>query len=207
MNFAVTSNHVHLLVTADGAKSVAPFMQCVQGEFAADFNRRNERSGAFWSDRYHATMIDDGEHLLACMRYIDLNMVRAGVVAHPQRWDWCGWHELTGARNPPALINLISLLRRLNHQPLHKFRDHYRAYVEEAIARPEAVGPEPRWSTAIAIGTQAFISTIESALDMSDRRNRMTRDPAGKDRWVLRDTSCEYGSPQHEYILNPAQKA
>ncbi|MGE4344011.1 MAG: hypothetical protein AB7F20_06950 [Geoalkalibacter sp.] len=44
------------------------------------------RKGAFWEDRYHAAAIESGEHLLRCLVYIDLNMVRAGAVSHPQEW-------------------------------------------------------------------------------------------------------------------------
>jgi putative transposase len=45
-------------------------------------NREN-RSGAFWEDNYHATAVDELHYLHHCMVYIDLNMVRAGVVNHP----------------------------------------------------------------------------------------------------------------------------
>jgi hypothetical protein len=45
------------------------------------------RRGAFWQDRYHATAVQTGEHLARCLVYVDLNMVRAGVVEHPALWE------------------------------------------------------------------------------------------------------------------------
>ncbi len=62
-------------------------MQLIEGQTAQPFNRRKLRHGAFWQDRYHATAVDTGEHLARCLVYIDLNMVRAGVVKHPAQWE------------------------------------------------------------------------------------------------------------------------
>ena len=68
-------------------------MQLVQGQHAQAYNRRRNRHGAFWEDRYHATMIEEGVHLWRCLAYIDLNMVRTGVVEHPREWEWTGYNE------------------------------------------------------------------------------------------------------------------
>ena len=58
-------------------------MQLIAGSVARQYNRRKKRKGAFWEDRYHATAIETDHHFLQCLVYIDLNMVRAGVVQHP----------------------------------------------------------------------------------------------------------------------------
>ncbi len=67
---------------ASGPDSIARSIQLVAGRTGQEFNHRKTRKGAYWEDRYHATVIEDGEHLLRCIVYIDLNMVRAGV-GHP----------------------------------------------------------------------------------------------------------------------------
>ena len=85
LNYTVTSNHIHLLVK-DTVRNVIPqSMQLIAGRTAQDYNQRKERKGAFWEDRYHATAIEADGHLHRCLVYIDLNMVRAGVVKHPLR--------------------------------------------------------------------------------------------------------------------------
>ena len=58
-------------------------MQFVAGSLGQKYNRRKNRKGAFWEDRYHATAIESGDHRWRCLVYVDLNMVRAGVVDHP----------------------------------------------------------------------------------------------------------------------------
>ena len=80
----VTSNHIHLLVIDDGTDAViSKSMQLVAGRTAQEYNQRKKRKGAFWEDRYHATTIERDEHLVRCLVYIDMNMVRTGVVSHP----------------------------------------------------------------------------------------------------------------------------
>ena len=77
---------MHLLVRDRGEGEVIQSMQLVAGRTAQEYNQRKGRKGAFWEDRYHATAVDTEEYLVRCLVYIDLNMVRAGVVTHPQQW-------------------------------------------------------------------------------------------------------------------------
>ena len=84
LTYNITGNHVHLVAYAEAADQIAGMMQQAAGAFARDYNRRKSRSGAFWEGRYHATMIDSGQYLWACLKYVELNMVRCGVVRHPR---------------------------------------------------------------------------------------------------------------------------
>jgi putative transposase len=65
-------------------------MQYIAERVGLEYNQRKDRKGAFWQDRYHATAIASGDHLWQCLVYVDLNMVRAGVVDHPAKWQWGG---------------------------------------------------------------------------------------------------------------------
>jgi putative transposase len=84
---------MHLLVQDPGKGEIAKSMQLIAGRTAQEYNQRKGRKGAYWEDRYHATAIDTDDYLAKCMVYIDLNMVRAGVVSHPGEWDVCGYSE------------------------------------------------------------------------------------------------------------------
>ena len=83
LDYMVTCNHVHLLLKDTGPNVIARSMQLIAGRAGQEYNERKGRHGAFWEDRYHATAIETDEHLHRCIVYIDLNMVRAGVVEHP----------------------------------------------------------------------------------------------------------------------------
>ena len=98
LDYCLTSNHVHLLVDVADRREISGLMQKVAGETARAYNRRKGRSNAFWGDNYHATMVEGGGYLWRCLVYIELNMVRCGVVAHPKEWEWVGYHEIMGQR-------------------------------------------------------------------------------------------------------------
>jgi len=87
LNYCVTSNHIHLLVVDTGKDVIPKSMQLVAGRTGQEYNQRKDCKGAFWEDRYHATIVQTNRHLVSCMIYIDLNMVRVGVVSHPAQWE------------------------------------------------------------------------------------------------------------------------
>lgn len=193
LQFTITCNHVHLLVTTEDQGAVASLMQRVQGRFAEAYNRRKGRVGAFWSDRYHATLIGDPEHLWACMLYIDLNMVRAGAVRHPRDWAWTGWHELTGERKRNRLIDLDALAQRFEGQTLEKFQAAYRAALDERLAHgPDHLRREPHWTESLAVGNQAFIENIEAQLVTDGKRTNITRFQTDTGAWSLRENPPIY---------------
>jgi putative transposase len=101
----VTSNHIHLLVLDNGEEVIPRAIQLVAGRTGQEYNQRKRRKGAFWGDRYHATAVESGSHLIKCLVYIDLNMVRAGVVGHPSEWPFSGYNEIQNPFQRYALIN------------------------------------------------------------------------------------------------------
>ena len=99
----------------DGDRDVIPsFMKLVAGRTGQEYNQRKNRRGASWEDRYHATAVEGGggggEHLYRCIVYIDLNMVRAGIVDHPSQWLFCGYNEIQNPRRKNVLINYDKLM-------------------------------------------------------------------------------------------------
>jgi REP element-mobilizing transposase RayT len=107
LNYMATShNHIHLLMFDRGQREVIPrFLQLVAGRTGQQYNQRKKRKGAFWEDRYHATAVETNEHLIQCLVYMDLNMVRAGVVSHPSEWNESGFKEIRGPRQRYSLID------------------------------------------------------------------------------------------------------
>jgi putative transposase len=104
-DYAVTSNHIHLLVVDGKERDVIPnSIKLIAGRTGQEYNQQKSRKGAFWEDRYHATAVESGEHLLRCLVYIDLNMVRTGVVGHPSEWPFCGYSEIQEPKRKKVLI-------------------------------------------------------------------------------------------------------
>jgi len=80
LGYAVTSNHTHVVVEVRDRYAVADMMKLASGVVAQTRNQRKDRDGSLWEHPYQCTRVQDGCHLLNCLRYVDLNMVRVGKV-------------------------------------------------------------------------------------------------------------------------------
>ena len=81
-------------------------MREIKLNFTRFYNKRHGRRGYFWGDRFKSVVVEDGNTLINCLAYIDLNPVRAGLVEKPEdyRWSSIGYHVQTGNRD-----NLLSM--------------------------------------------------------------------------------------------------
>ncbi len=81
-------------------------MKELKQTFTRFYNRRHDRRGYFWGDRFKSLIVEDGETLINCLAYIDLNPVRAGIVERPEeyRWSSLGYHVQTNNKD-----NFLSL--------------------------------------------------------------------------------------------------
>lgn len=87
--YVIMSNHLHLVVRLKERQAFSAYMRRVFGRLGVYINRRCGRSGRVFGERARTPVIGDGRHLLAVMRYIECNPVRAGMVekAHQYRWS------------------------------------------------------------------------------------------------------------------------
>jgi putative transposase len=163
-NYMVTSNHVHLLVEDAGGRDVIPkSMQLIAGRTAQEFNQRKNRKGAFWEDRYHATAVQTDQHLQRCLVYIDLNMVRAGVVKHPSEWPFCGYNEIQQRRDRYSIIDHAGLQEVLGFQSPGSFMEAHRNWVDENL-RARNLVREEIWTESVAVGSREFVAQTKEKL-------------------------------------------
>jgi putative transposase len=66
---------------------MSEFMRNVQQAFTRWVNKKEKTSGSFWRDRFKSVILADGDSVLDCALYVDLNPVRAGLVTHPEDWE------------------------------------------------------------------------------------------------------------------------
>ncbi|WP_322522208.1 transposase [Guyparkeria halophila] len=186
LNYIVTSNHIHLLVRDQGKGEIAQSMQLVAGRVAQAYNRRKQRKGAFWEDRYHATAVEKGDHLARCLVYIDLNMVRAGQVTHPANWETSGYREIQSPPRRYRIIDLNALQQTLGMEGTSQFRTIHREWVEQALA-DDRMQRDPRWSGSLAVGSKPFMEEVRRQMGPqvytrrteSDRETTSLHDSSG----------------------------
>jgi REP element-mobilizing transposase RayT len=114
--------------------SLSEFMREIKVNFARFYNRRHNRRGYFWGDRFKSVIVENGETVINCLAYIDLNPLRAGLVERPEeyRWNSLGYHIQTNNRD-----NFLSTDFGLNEFNVKSKKERirrYRRYVYEAGA-------------------------------------------------------------------------
>jgi len=101
--YCLMTNHVHLLLTPAHVEACALVMRDLGRSYVMYFNRRHNRSGTLWEGRFRSCIAESGEYVLACYRYIELNPVRAGMVADPASYPWSSHTANVGLRSDPLL--------------------------------------------------------------------------------------------------------
>ena len=190
LNYIVTSNHIHLLVADNGSREViSRSMQLVAGRTGQEYNQRKKRTGAFWQDRYHATAVQTNTHLIKCMIYIDLNLVRAGAVAHPQKWIHSGYNEIQKPKERYGLIDFKTLIRLLPIKTLDELKQTHRKWIDEELEK-SPLTRQGKWTQSIAVGDKAFVEQIKKHLGLRAKGRQILKD---EDDYQLRDAQTGYG--------------
>ena len=141
-------------------------------------------------DRYHSTAIETGEHLLRCLVYIDLNMVRAGVVDHPSKWSHGGYNEIQVPRRKSIIIAYERLRELAGFEDYESFASAHRQWVQAALEDIDAKRAS-RWTESVAVGSRPFIERIKNAMGaMAKGRSIQSAEGA----FELREAQCAYNS-------------
>jgi putative transposase len=101
--YVLMPNHVHLLATPRGRETLPRLMQALGRRYVRRFNDRHRRTGTLWEGRYRSTVVETDRYLLACMRYVELNPVRAGLVDDPGAYRWSSYAHHAGLRVDPLI--------------------------------------------------------------------------------------------------------
>ena len=188
LNYVVTSNHVHLLVHDHGNNAIADAMQLIAGRTAQEYNDRIGRHGAFWEDRYHATAVAGEAHLARCMLYIDLNMVRAGAVAHPGHWSASGFAEIQNPRRRGARLDYRRLCELFGFATVGQLQCDRRRQVAERLDTGIG-GRDPVWTESVAVGSLDYTLMMRRALALSNPGREPRPEAEG---WSLREQGARY---------------
>jgi hypothetical protein len=119
--------------------NLSEFMREIKVNFARFYNRRHNRRGYFWGDRFKSVIVENGETLINCLAYIDLNPLRAGLVERPEQYrrNSLGFHIQTN--NQDNFLSTDFGLKEFNVKSKKERIRRYRRYVYEvgSLNRPE----------------------------------------------------------------------
>ncbi len=173
--YILMTNHVHFLMTPDTEDGIGKVMQSLGRHYVQYFNYCYQRTGTLWEGRYRATLIDSNQYLLTCMRYIELNPVRAGMVDHPQDYRWSNYHT-NALGQTDELITPHKLYRRLGPVAAER-QKAYRQLFKHRISGDTVSAIRESTNKAWVLGNHRFQKKIER---LTERRTAPR--PRGGDR-------------------------
>jgi len=118
----------------DKWSNLSEFIKDIKQSFSRFYNKRHDRKGFFWGDRFKSVIVENGDTLINCLAYIDLNPVRAGIVERPEdyRWSSIGYH--VQANNKGNFLSLDFGLKGYAVYNETKRFEMYREFLYEAGA-------------------------------------------------------------------------
>ncbi|MDZ7661083.1 MAG: hypothetical protein U5J94_01710 [Thiohalophilus sp.] len=163
LNHFATFNHIHLLVRDRGEGEMPG--RCSLSPDGPRRNTTGEKAARGWfrEDRYHATAVDSEGYLARCMVYIDLSMVRAGVVRHPAEWAVCSYREIQQPPQRYTVIDRRALCELLGFHDDAALRQQHADWIEAVLAKGE-YAREPGWTESLAVGEWDFLEAVKSTL-------------------------------------------
>ncbi|HWS78244.1 MAG TPA: transposase [Thermomonas sp.] len=158
--YVLMDNHVHLLLNPPECGAIGSLMQSLGRRYVGQFNARHGRTGTLWEGRYKACLVDSEDHVLRCVRYIDLNPVRARITDDPTEYRWSSCAALCGHRDDP-LLSLSPAQAALGGNAGDRARA-YRRLLSEAISEDELTAIRLYLQQQRAWGRDDFRAMVEA---------------------------------------------
>jgi putative transposase len=200
LGYCLMSNHAHLLLMENGY-NISDYMKRLGSNYAQWYNRKYERRGPLFQDRFRSECVEDEAYLLAVIRYIHNNPVRAGIVSSPEKYRWSsGASYLKTGDNADGvdtryILDILSTNRRVS---LKQFRE----FSQEDIADRclEHKNPRPSDSEAYRRLVDLLQGQPATVLQDMDKKTRqqLLRTMKHEHRVGLRQLVRITGLPLHE---------
>ena len=161
--YVLMTNHVHLLVTPQREDAVSKVMQMLGAKYVRYINKAYKRTGTLWEGRYKASLVDSENYLLTCMRYIELNPVRAGMVEVPGEYKWSSYHRNAYGRSDMC-ITTHPVYDSLADSVEEK-QSRYRALFSNALSYDQLHEIRSMLNQEMVLGRSRFKERIEKMVN------------------------------------------
>ncbi len=158
--WVLMTNHVHLLVTPNCDNGVSKLMRHIGRHYAQPFNFKYGRTGPLFDGRFKSTLVQDARYLLHCVRYIELNPVRAGMTTEPGDYLWSSYRSHAFGKRAQLWTPHFEYLS-LGSTDVER-REQYRALVREALSVEVVQKIRHCVNTGLVLGTQEFRDQVRA---------------------------------------------
>ena len=160
--YVLMTNHVHLLVTPETLGGVSRMMQGIGRTYVTYFNTRHRRSGTLWEGRFKSCLVGGKRHVLACHRYIELNPIRAAIVARPHEFPWSS-HAANAFGHADPLLRSHPTYHSLGSNPAQR-QLAYRALFDQVLTEADISDIRAYIQQQRALGSNRFRAIVERKL-------------------------------------------
>ncbi len=159
--YCLMTNHVHLLLApGDSAAGLGQLMKALAARATRYRNRLEGRSGTLWESRYKSSIVQTDAYLLACARYIELNPVRARMVAEPADYLWSSYRDRMGLTEYGDWLDVDPCFLALGRH-LTERRERYEGFVKQAVKPEEVSLIREALQRGQLTGSARFIDEVE----------------------------------------------
>lgn len=173
--FVLLPNRVQLLVTPSDDAGLGKMMQAVGRRYVPYFNARHRRSGSLWEGRYRTTILDADAYFMECVRLLEYQPVKAGLVTDMVSYPWSSHAHHLGLRKQAWLTDHAAYWK-LGNTPFDR-EIAYQEFCSHAPERKQAEAIEQATNRGWALGSAAFKASLAKLTDRRLQPARRGRPP------------------------------
>jgi putative transposase len=178
--YCLMANHIHLLLQpGKRTENIGRFMKALSARATRYFNVLEGRSGTLWESKYKSSVVQSDEYLLACLRYIELNPVRAGIKEHPEEYLWSSYIPRMGG-DRKEWLDIDPMFLSLGETETIR-RENYLKFIGENVPSGESEFIRTALKRGQLTGNSRFIDAIEYIVGRRIERRGQGRPFKNKD--------------------------
>jgi putative transposase len=175
--YCLLDNHFHLLLRPTGDASISRIMQSLLISHTQRYHRHHRSGGHVWQGRFKSPVIQNDEHLLAVLRYIEANPVRARVVKKAGQYPWSSYGA-HGEGQANELVDRLATYEEIARQAKVRQRK-WAELVHRPLEERQLVAIRRSNATGLPYGDEAWIKRLAKRLELD-----LTIRPRGRPRKV-----------------------
>jgi putative transposase len=153
LGYCLMSNHVHLIAVPQTIEALAQSLKQAHGRYATYWNAQQSSTGHVWQGRFYSCPLDES-HLWKALRYVELNPVRAGMVATAEQWKWSSAAAHSGGASPDPTLELERWRKRWTAA-------EWREFIDDAESAADVSALRHSTHTGRPLGSQDFVQVLE----------------------------------------------
>jgi len=171
--WCLMTNHVHLLLTPATVDGASLLMKGLGQKYVQYINRTYQRSGTLWEGRFRSCLVREERYVMACYRYIEMNPVRAAIVAHPSEYQWSSYKANTQAESSSLIVPHLVYQALSSSSELRAcaYRELFKDQLEGDLVDQIRSATNGNY----VLGSSRFSMEVEAAL-----KRRVTKGKAGR---------------------------